>query len=235
MTSDNITLVRPPDAMPELVLSGGKLTMADIAALTEHIRSLGADTTALLLRSDGADFCLGRAAGPHGSAATDADDIRRDVLKPILALYAEINSAPFPVIAAVRGRALGLGFAIAASCDVLLATEHATFALPEIEAGFAPLLVLSQLVHLMPKQLLFHLSATADPISGLRLWQTGLVSQLVDEDKLDHAAREISQRLAHRPPVRDIKAFLAQRINSDREADAAYAAHHLGAALAGRQ
>lgn len=218
------------DRVVEVVLSGERLDSGQIAALTRRVRSLGGDTGALVLRSAGADFCLGRAAAP-GPAPSTPDEVQARVLDPILDLYAAITEAPWPVVAAVHGRALGLGFALAACCDLVLVTEESTFALPEIDAGFAPLLALSQLVHVLPRQLAFRLAATATEISGRRLVEVGLAADVVDAAELPAHAREIADSLARRAPVPEVKAFLAQRTAVARQTDAAYAADRLGSAL----
>jgi enoyl-CoA hydratase len=226
--TDGFVLVQDDARIPEVVLAGGRLTMTDITGLTGAVTAFGEGVRALVVRSSGADFCLGRA--PSSGPKPAGPDERRDkLITPILDLYAAIGSAPFPVVAAVRGRTSGLGFALAGCCDVLLATENATFTLPEIDAGFAPLLALSRVARILPRQLAFHLASTAEPVTGARLWAMGVVAALASDAELDEAARRHAAALAERPAVGAIKTFFSQRSAAVLRADEAYAASELGA------
>lgn len=193
--------------VPTLTLTADYVSLADISELTGAIRALPTGTGALIVRSAGPDFCLGRSAG-HGSPPSNADEARRTIITPIIELFAALTHAPFPVLAAVRGRAAGFGFTLAAGCDVLLAAETATFALPEIEAGIPPLLALVRLAPVIPRHLAFHLATTGATVTARQLQVAGVAAGVLPDDTVESAAQEAAGLLAARPQAREVKAFL---------------------------
>lgn len=100
-----------------------------------------------------------------------------------------------PVIAAVNGMAVGGGFEIALACDIIIASENATFGLPEPRVG---LMAGAGGVHRLPRQMPYH-AAMGVMLAGKRLsaeeaYNWGLVNEVVAPDKLletaEHWARE---------------------------------------------
>ena len=106
-----------------------------------------------------------------------------------------------PVIAAINGLAFGGGFEIMLSCDIIIAAEHATFALPEINSG-----VIADAATLkLPKRIPYHIAMDM-LFTGRRLdtdeasrW--GFVNEVVPADQLMQRAREKAQVLADGPPL----------------------------------
>lgn len=103
-----------------------------------------------------------------------------------------------PIIAAVNGFALGGGFEIALACDIIIASENATFGLPEPRVG---LMAGAGGVHRLPRQIPYHM-AMGVILAGRRLTAQeahglGLVNEVVAQDKLmetaEHWASEILQ------------------------------------------
>ena len=96
-----------------------------------------------------------------------------------------------PLIAAVNGFALGGGFELALSCDIIIAADHAQFGLPEPRVG---LLAGAGGVHRLPRQIPYHV-AMGVILAGKRLsaseaQQYGLVNEVVPLDQLMLTARK---------------------------------------------
>ncbi|MCG8543490.1 MAG: enoyl-CoA hydratase/isomerase family protein [Alphaproteobacteria bacterium] len=113
--------------------------------------------------------------------------------------FHSIVECQIPVIAAINGPALGAGLAVAASCDILVAAESATLALPEINVG-----LLGGGRHAM--RLFGHSRArrmllTGYRVSGEELYRQGVVEACVPDDKLMETAREIAEEIAVRSPI----------------------------------
>lgn len=90
-----------------------------------------------------------------------------------------------PIIAAVNGFALGGGFEIALACDIIIASENASFGLPEPRVG---LMAAAGGVHRLPRQVPYHI-AMGMMLAGKRLnaaeaFQRGLVNEVVAQDQL---------------------------------------------------
>jgi len=95
---------------------------------------------------------------------------------------------PLPVIARVRGLALGGGFELALACDIIVASSDASFALPEAKRGLIPL---AGGVHRLPRQVplktAMGLMMTGRSIDAARAFALGLVNEVVEPDALDAA------------------------------------------------
>ncbi len=80
---------------------------------------------------------------PQGAGKLTAIDIRKKVIEPVLDLYQALRDTAAPILAAVQGRAAGVGCALAGLADVAIAAEDAQFTIPEMSHDIPPTLVIS--------------------------------------------------------------------------------------------
>lgn len=106
-----------------------------------------------------------------------------------------------PVIAAINGLAYGGGFEIALACDLLLAAEHATFALPEINSGTVADAASIKLPRRIPHHVAMDLLLTGRVIDVHEAQRWGLINEILPADRLMARARELAQQLADGPPL----------------------------------
>ena len=106
-----------------------------------------------------------------------------------------------PVICAVNGIAFGGGFEIMISCDIILATEHATFALPEINSGTVADAATIKLPRRIPYHVAMEMLFTGRRFDATEAKQWGLVNEIVPADALMTRARELAEMLADGPPL----------------------------------
>jgi crotonobetainyl-CoA hydratase len=106
-----------------------------------------------------------------------------------------------PVIAAVNGMAVGGGFELALSADLILAAEHARFALPEIKAGQLADAATIKLPRRMPHHVAMELLLTGRWMNADEAHRWGLVNEIVPAAELLPRAREIAALLAAGPPL----------------------------------
>ena len=106
-----------------------------------------------------------------------------------------------PVIAAVNGMAVGGGFEIALSCDLILAAESASFSLPEINAGTLADAATIKLPRRIPHHIAMDLLLTGRWLSAEEAHRWGLVSEIVADDQLMERARAVARLLASGPPL----------------------------------
>ena len=107
-----------------------------------------------------------------------------------------------PIIAAVNGFALGGGFEIALACDLIIASENATFGLPEPRVG---LMAGAGGVHRLPRQMPHH-AAMGVILAGQRLtaeraYQYGLVNEVVPQGELLEAAERWAKEILMGAPL----------------------------------
>jgi crotonobetainyl-CoA hydratase len=106
-----------------------------------------------------------------------------------------------PVIAAVNGLAFGGGFEIALSADLILAADHATFALPEIKSGTIADAATIKLPRRMPYHVAMELLFTGRVMDAAEAQRWGLVNEVLPADALMQRARELADCLASGPPL----------------------------------
>jgi dehydration protein DpgD len=107
-----------------------------------------------------------------------------------------------PVIAAVNGYALGGGFELAMSCDVIVAAEHARFGLPEPRVGFtASDGGIHRIVRQMPLKVAMGLLLTGRQISAEEAHRWGVVNEVVPADRLPDAARAWAEAILECAPL----------------------------------
>jgi enoyl-CoA hydratase/carnithine racemase len=105
-------------------------------------------------------------------------------------------------IAAVNGAAVAGGFEIVLACDVVVATEHAVFGLPEVKRGLiAGAGGLYRLPRALPRAVALEMIATGEPIPAARAMSLGLVNRVVPSDLLRTAALDIAGTVAANAPL----------------------------------
>ena len=110
-----------------------------------------------------------------------------------------IYDCAVPVIAAVNGPAIGLGLALAALCDIIVAADTATFSTTEINVGL--LGAGSHLGLLLPRHKVRELFFTGEAISAAELHRLGAVRAVVPQSELQATALELARSLAGKSPV----------------------------------
>jgi E-phenylitaconyl-CoA hydratase len=106
-----------------------------------------------------------------------------------------------PVIAAVNGHCLGGGLELALACDLRVASENATFGLPEARWAIIPGQGGTQrLPRAVPPNIALEMILTAQPIDAQRAYQIGLVNRVVPLAKLLPEAMALATTIAKHPP-----------------------------------
>jgi len=107
-----------------------------------------------------------------------------------------------PVIAAINGYALGGGCELAMACDIRLASETATFALPEVGLGVIPGFGGTQrLSRLIGEGRAKELTFTTDVIDSQEAYRLGLVNHVYPLDQLMDEAKKLAKKIAAKAPL----------------------------------
>jgi enoyl-CoA hydratase len=113
--------------------------------------------------------------------------------------YHSIMECQKPVIAAINGPALGGGLALAASCDILLASEVGCLGLPEINVGLLGGGRHAQ--RLFSHSRLRRMMLTGLRVFGPELYRLGVVEQCVSPDELMEVTLDLAREIAQKSPV----------------------------------
>jgi len=140
-------------------------------------------------------------AGWDLKAAAAGDAVDGDYGVGGFAGLQELRDLNKPVIACVNGMAVGGGFELALSCDLIYASEHSSFALPEIRAGTLADAATIKLPKRIPYHVAMDLLLTGRWMDVQEAHRWGLVNEVLPQDKLEERVWEIARLLASGPPL----------------------------------
>ena len=134
-------------------------------------------------------------------AAADGDAVDGDYGVGGFGGLQELPHLNKPVIAAVNGICCGGGLEIALSTDIILAAEHATFALPEIRSGTVADAASIKLPKRIPYHIAMELLLTGRWVDAEEAHKWGFVNEILPADKLMERAWELAKLIASGPPL----------------------------------
>lgn len=172
-------------------------------ALLDALRIADDDETinTVVLTGAGRSFCAGAdttefsALTPDSPAAVLA---RADLTSALHLVFSQMRK---PVIAAVRGYALGGGAGLAIACDLVVIAEDARFGYPELKHGIVAAVVLANLVRQVGRKHAFDLVSSGKPIDGHRALTLGLANRCVPAEQVLEQALEMAQVLVAWSPI----------------------------------
>ncbi|MEM1038774.1 MAG: carnitinyl-CoA dehydratase [Pseudomonadota bacterium] len=134
-------------------------------------------------------------------AASDGDAVDGDYGAGGFGGLQELRDMNKPVICAVNGICCGGGLEIALSCDIILAADHATFALPEIRSGTVADAASIKLPKRIPYHIAMEMLLTGRWLDADEAHRWGMVNHVHPADKLMDAAWETARLLESGPPL----------------------------------
>lgn len=174
------------------------LTVAGWFELARAVRSLGEDpeVRVVVLRAEGKGFNAG--VDIKEIQASEGFDALIGANRGCAAAFAAVYECSVPVIAAVQGFCLGGGIGLVGNADVIVASEDATFGLPEVDRGaLGAATHLSRLVPQHKMRAMMYTSATA---TSAELHNFGSVLQVVPRSELRDAALTVAREIASKDP-----------------------------------
>jgi enoyl-CoA hydratase len=183
---------------------GNGMTDAMVVEFTGIIREAPKTSRLIVVRGAGKEFCIGRAGmgAPRGTPSAPPEAYaRRNESDIVFDAYGIMRSVTIPVVAVVQGQALGFGCAIAAACDVTLASDTATFQVPEMQHNILPGMVMSSFIDRVPRKALSYLVWSTNVISAERALSYGIVSDVFPAGKLDAAVDGFVAAVLKAPPI----------------------------------
>jgi len=175
------------------------LTNEMYGKLADAIEAADNDATVrvILIRGQGDSFTAGNDIAEFAAVAAGVAQGERQVMRFIRSL-ARLTK---PLLAAVQGRAVGVGTTMLLHCDLVVLADNALLSTPFVSLALVPEAASSLL---MPLRLgharAFELFALGEPISADVALAFGLVNRVVAQDRLDAEAMALAQRLAKQPP-----------------------------------
>lgn len=167
------------------------------AAIAAELERLGRDDAVrvIVIRAEGRGFCAGvdiKELAANGNLIVAVNKGNYDSFKAV-------HRNPKPVIAAVHGFVLGGGIGLCGAADIVVASECATFGVPEVDRGAMG--GGAHLQRLFPVQKVRHMYFTGEPIDAYEAYRLGAVERVVPRDKLRDAALEMARKIAAKSPA----------------------------------
>jgi enoyl-CoA hydratase/carnithine racemase len=196
--------------------------------------SKSADCRAVVLTGAPPAFCAGSDLKELGGLSiAEMCTIEKESAR----IARRIRYLPFPVIVAVEGYALGGGFILAISCDVVVSARSARWDMPEVRNGWLPpwgLLALS--IRIGPTRARLATLGIV-PIDGLEAYRIGIADEIADDGAAVAVACDWALRIAALPvsAVRSTKRFFAAATEADAESMDAEASRFFAADCLGAE
>ena len=170
---------------------------AEWASIAAEITALGKDdaVSVIVIRSEGKGFCAGvdiKELGANPEMIVPVNKGNYDT-------FAAIHRNPKPVIVALHGFVLGGGIGIAGAADIVVASECATFGVPEVDRGAMG--GGAHLQRLFPVQKVRQMYFTGEFIDAQEAWRLGAIERVVPRAELVAAAMEIAAKIAAKSPI----------------------------------
>ncbi|HAZ31312.1 MAG TPA: enoyl-CoA hydratase [Dehalococcoidia bacterium] len=203
MSGYQVIMVEKNRGIGVLTLNRPQVRNALNAQLTEELLNAlqemeGSEVGAVILKGAGKSFCSGH----------DFSELIGKTLMEYRAIFAKsvrileaIAGMGKPVIAAVHGHATAMGCALAAGCDLTIASEDALFQTPGVNVGFACITPMAGIYRSLGRKKCLELILTGDPIDAREAERNGLVNRVVPREKLEETAMEMAEKIAAKAPL----------------------------------
>jgi methylglutaconyl-CoA hydratase len=153
---------------------GNLFTPAMTARLAALLRTPPEGVHVVHISAAGPDFCLGRAPFRAGAGPLRAD------VDGLIEVTEALRLCSAVTVVEVQGDAAGFGVGLVALADVAVAPAAVHLSFPEVDAGFAPALVLTWLVPLVGRRQAFWLAATGVRLPAPQAQALGLLTHVVE-------------------------------------------------------
>ncbi|GAB0151450.1 enoyl-CoA hydratase family protein [Marinobacterium sp. BA1] len=165
--------------------------------LAEGVEALGrnSEVRVIVIRAEGRGFCAGvdikeLDQHPERIVAVNAGNY---------ATFKAVHRCDVPVIVAVHGYVLGGGIGITGAADIVVASECASFALPEVDRGAMG--GGAHLQRLFPVQKVRQMFFTGEAVSAREADRYNFIERIVPKEQLREAALEIAAKIAAKSPA----------------------------------
>jgi cyclohexa-1,5-dienecarbonyl-CoA hydratase len=182
------------DAVAQITLRRPPLNILDIPMMEELQDALGrvhsTEAKVLVIRHDGRAFSAGVSILDHTPNKV------REMLEKFHSIFRLLNSLAVPSLALVDGMALGGGCELALFCDMVIASDRATFGQPEIKVGVFPPIAAALFPRLIGRNRALELLITGEVIDAAEAAAIGLINKVFPTSAFRAMADEFTGKLS---------------------------------------
>lgn len=182
------------ESVARITLNQPPLNIIDIPMIGEMHNALArvhaaGDLKVLVIDHRGKAFSAGVSIQDH------TPDKVGEMIEKFHGVFRLLNSLAIPTLALVDGMALGGGCELAVFCDMVIATERATFGQPEIKVGVFPPVAAVLFPHLIGRNRALELLLTGDVMGAAEANAIGLINKVVPADSFREKTDEFISKL----------------------------------------
>jgi len=184
------------DGVARLTLNRPPLNVLDIAMMREintALEGLNADPAVKVLVFESAEGSKAFSAGVDVSEHTA--DMVEEMIEVFHRIFRQLDELEVPTVAVVDGAALGGGCELVLFCDMVIASERASFGQPEIQVGVFPPIAVVALPGIIGPKKAMEMVLIGDRVRAPEALQLGLVNKVVPPEELRAAADEFVGKL----------------------------------------
>jgi enoyl-CoA hydratase len=184
----------------EVIIDAPPVNALNVAGwfdLADQVLAAGRDPECrvVILRSEGRGF---QAGVDIKEIQEKGDEALVGCNRGCFAAFAAVYDCEVPVIASVGGYCLGGGIGLVGNADMIVASDDATFGLPEVDRG--ALGAATHLSRLVPQHLMRRMLYTAEPIGAAELALYGSIWKVTPRDELLAATYDLAEKIASKSP-----------------------------------
>jgi methylglutaconyl-CoA hydratase len=207
--ADKLTSLRRTDEGPVATVTLARpvarnaLDAALIEEITRCFEELAEDegVRVVVLTGEGSSFCAGADIGYMRDTVSFSYQENLEDARRLAEMFRAVDDLPKPVVARVRGAAVGGGAGLVAATDFAVAEEGTRFAFSEVRLGIAPATIAPFVVRKIGHSLARALFLTGERFSADRAREIGLVHEVVPEGGVDAAVEKVSEQLLQGGPA----------------------------------
>lgn len=144
----------------------------------------------VVLTGEGDFFCAGADIGYMRDTAEFSYEENLEDARDLAAMFGSLDGCPKPVVARIKGAAIGGGVGLVAAADVAVAEEGTVFAFSEVRLGISPATIAPFVLRKIGHSQVRALFLTGERFDAVRAREIGLVHEAVSKEDLDAAVQK---------------------------------------------
>jgi methylglutaconyl-CoA hydratase len=174
--------------------------IAELTATFERIASNKA-VRVMILAAKGKSFSAGADLGWMKRMASYSYEENLKDAKGLATMLQTLNFLPLPTIARVQGGVFGGAVGLVSCCDMAVASPQASFSLSEVKIGLIPATISPYVIDAIGQRAARRYFTTAERFNAQTAAQLGLISEVVEEEQLDHEISKLVDALLPNSPA----------------------------------
>ncbi len=155
-----------------------------------------AEVGVIVLTGAGRAYCAGADISEFSSLTPESPHAVAARADLTMTLHLAFSKLSKPVIAAVRGYAMGGGCGLALACDLVVASDTAKFGYPEVKRGIVGAVVTPNLIRQLGRKAAFELLALGEPVDAAKALTLGMINRVVPDTALLDETIAMATRIA---------------------------------------